>query len=256
MDQQHLLALYTAEQRRTISYPDSRREVLPQLVRHVNTLGRHEGTILYSELDESTVDTVIGEQIAWSVAHNQALEWKVYDYDHPADLLLRLADHGFVVGEAEAILVLDLAQLPPALQRRVTTSVRPISTPAELPLVRAIQEQVWGGDFGWLEAYLAAVLQHDPTQMSIYVAYADGLPASAGWIYFPPQSQFASLWGGATVAEQRGRGLYTALLAMRAQEALRRGVRYLTVDAGPQSQPILARLGFIHLATAYACRYG
>ncbi|MCC6192435.1 MAG: hypothetical protein IT318_25685 [Anaerolineales bacterium] len=46
---------------------------------------------------------------------------------------------------------------------------------------------------------------------------------------------------------QSGRGRYTALLAARAQEARRRGVRYLTIDASPMSRPIVARHGFTYL---------
>jgi len=36
----------------------------------------------------------------------------------------------------------------------------------------------------------------------------------------------------------RKRGLYTALLAVRAQEGRARQVKYLTVDASPMSRPI------------------
>ena len=80
--------------------------------------------------------------------------------------------------------------------------------------------------------------------MSVYVAYVAGQPASAARIEFHPARQFAELYGGSTVPDQRGRGLYTALVAVRAQEALTRGVRFLTVDASPMSRPILERLGF------------
>jgi GNAT superfamily N-acetyltransferase len=51
----------------------------------------------------------------------------------------------------------------------------------------------------------------------------------------------------------RGRGLYTALLAARVQEARRLGASYATVDAGPMSLPILRRLGFQPLTVATPC---
>ncbi|EQD40871.1 GCN5-related N-acetyltransferase, partial [mine drainage metagenome] len=58
--------------------------------------------------------------------------------------------------------------------------------------------------------------------------------------------------GGATVPDYRGRGLYTALLAVRLQEAKRRGARFLTIDAGPMSRPIVEKYGFRLLTFAQA----
>jgi hypothetical protein len=51
----------------------------------------------------------------------------------------------------------------------------------------------------------------------------------------------------------RKRGLYSALLAVRAREARERGRAYLTVDAGAMSRPILERLGFQVIAHSYPC---
>lgn len=84
---------------------------------------------------------------------------------------------------------------------------------------------------------------------------ADGQPASAAWVYFPKNSQFASLWGGSTLNDFRNRGLYTALLAVRAQEARTRQVRYLTVDASEMSRPILEKFGFTMMAYSYSCKW-
>ena len=59
-----------------------------------------------------------------------------------------------------------------------------------------------------------------------------------------PGRAFAGLYGGSTVPEYQGRGVYRALVAARAAEARRWGHRYLTVDARESSRPILQRLGF------------
>ena len=60
----------------------------------------------------------------------------------------------------------------------------------------------------------------------------------------PPGRSFASLWGGGTLPAYRGRGLYRGLVAHRAAESLRRGYRFLTIDArNTTSRPILERLG-------------
>jgi GNAT superfamily N-acetyltransferase len=87
------------------------------------------------------------------------------------------------------------------------------------------------------------------------VAYVQNVAAACAWIRFPPGSPFASLWGGATLPELRNRGLYTALLAARVQEARARGWRYLTIDAGHMSRPIVEKRGFRLLTYATACNW-
>jgi GNAT superfamily N-acetyltransferase len=103
--------------------------------------------------------------------------------------------------------------------------------------------------------YLTASLDEGPGRMSIYVAYVEDRPACSAWILFPGRGSFASLWGGSTVPEFRRRGLYTALLSVRALEARRRGFRYLTVDASPMSRPILEKFGFRLLAWTWPCEW-
>jgi len=60
------------------------------------------------------------------------------------------------------------------------------------------------------------------------------------------------LFGGATLPTYRKRGLYTAVLAVRVQEAIRRGYRFLATGASPMSHPILAQNGFRLLTYAHA----
>lgn len=65
----------------------------------------------------------------------------------------------------------------------------------------------------------------------------------------PPATEFATLWGGATAAEWRGRGIYRAVVAYRARLAKQRGRQYLQVDASDDSRPTLERLGFVAVTT-------
>jgi len=78
----------------------------------------------------------------------------------------------------------------------------------------------------------------------MFVVTSKGAPVSAARIEFRPNCDVASLWGGGTMPEWRGQGIYKALLYRRAQVALKRGYRYLLVLASEQSRPILQRLGF------------
>lgn len=255
MNQSKIIALYDQDQRKTVEYPEARREVTPTVVRHVNISGAGEGSVIYSQLNENNVEEVIREQIAYFESLGQDFEWKVYDYDRPSDLKDRLQSHGFIVEEAEAIMVLDLESAPQLLWQPVSQNIKRITEPEALSDVLAVQQQVWEEDFSWLNEHLGGALRKYPDLMSVYVAYVEDKPASAAWTYFPKHSQFASLWGGSTVSSYRKRGLYTALLALRAQEARDRQVRYLTVDASPMSRPILEKFGFTAIALSYPCKW-
>jgi hypothetical protein len=248
-----LLALYDADERERAEYPDLRREELPHLVRQVDLLGR-SGAVIFSRLDEASADAAIAEQVAYFRGLGQAFEWKAYAHDRPADLVQRLAGHGFAIDAPEAILVLDLAA-PSAAGELTTRTVRRVEDPRELEAVRGVRERVDGADRDDLVARLGWEMTRAPRSISVYLADVNGVAAACGWIRFPPRSAFASLWGGSTVPGLRRRGLYTSLVAARAQEARARGYRYLTVDARPTSRPILERRGFQALTFATACTW-
>jgi hypothetical protein len=255
MNKSEVIALYDQDQRMDIEYPDMRREVLPRVVRHVDTSDGREGWIGYSHLDEANAEETIREQVSYFESIGQNFEWKLYDYDQPPDLKERLAAYGFLLEEAEAIMVQDLEDAPPLFWEPVNHQVLRITDPAQVVDVLSVEQQVWEEDFSWLGNYLGENLRRNPEQMSVYVAYVEGQPASAAWTYFPKRSQFASLWGGSTVSSLRGQGLYTALLAVRAQEAKERQVRYLTVDASPMSRPILEKFRFEKIAYSHPCKW-
>ncbi|MEA3335744.1 MAG: GNAT family N-acetyltransferase [Chloroflexota bacterium] len=250
-DIQEILALYDKELRIEVNYPGSKKEILPHVVRFIaDPPGSH--FILYSRLDETNADAVIQQQRVDFVHADLPVEWKVHSHDTPTDLRDRLIAQGFEADESEAVMVLDLHQVPPALFDPVAADIRRIECRQQLGDVIQIQEQVWQRDFGWINERLGSELDI-PGYLHIYAAYVEEEPACAGWINFHPDSHFASLWGGSTVASYRGRGLYSALLAKRAQDAIERGYRFLVVDAGDMSRPILAKQGFQLLTVATPC---
>ena len=83
-----------------------------------------------------------------------------------------------------------------------------------------------------------------------WVAEAEGRVVSAGRLDFVEGTEFAGLWGGATLPEWRGRGIYRALTAARARSALAYGARYLQSDCSPMSRPILERSGLVAITTS------
>ena len=253
MKTKDILTLFDAQERRAVTFPDMRKDVLSHMVRFVGEPPT-PSFILHSRLNESNADIVIQEQLAYFKERNLPFEWKAYDYDQPLDLLERLIASGLELEDTEAVMVLDVHDAPPALLTPTTVDVRPITQADGLEDVKLVEEQVWSRDHDWIRKRLGAHLQI-PGYLSVYVAYVDDEPACAGWIYYNATSDFAGLWGGSTVEQYRGRGLYTAVLAARVQEAIRRGRRFLTIDASLMSEPIVKRHGFRLLAYAHACKW-
>jgi hypothetical protein len=253
MNRDELLEKFDREQRIDITFPDMRKETTPRIVRFLRD-PPGMSFVLYSKLDEDVADAVIAEQIADFRERQLPFEWKLYDHDRPADLRQRLLDQGFTAQDPDAVMVLELAEAPATLRAPVAADVRPITEREQLEDAIHILEAVYGGDFSWVRRRLGDHLAV-PDYVSIYVAYVADEPACVGWTYFHPDSSFASLWGGSTVPHLRRRGLYSAVLAARVQEALRRERRYLTIDAGPMSRPLVARHGFALLTHAHACNW-
>jgi GNAT superfamily N-acetyltransferase len=112
-----------------------------------------------------------------------------------------------------------------------------------------MQSAVWGEDRGRTGDHLIRWVAAAPADFVVLAAEAAGQMVAAAWISFLEGSDFAGLWGGATLREWRRRGIYHALVAARAQLAAARAVPYLQVDASSDSAPILRRLGFQELTT-------
>ena len=104
-------------------------------------------------------------------------------------------------------------------------------------------------DFDELAARVFGLRYGLPGKAVAVVAYVEGEPVSGGRVDFEDGVDFAGLYGGITLPEFRGRGLYRATVAKRAELARERGYRWLYSDALPTSRPILERLGFVPLTT-------
>jgi GNAT superfamily N-acetyltransferase len=175
--------------------------------------GTRTSSITWSELTSDTADAVIAAQVRYFAARGTPVEWKLYDYDQPADLARRLLAAGFVADDEELMLVAETAVVDSRV--RLPDGVR-----------------------------LATQLREAPELVQMIVARAGDKPVSAARVEFIPGTDFAGLWGGGTVPAWRGRGIFRALVAHRVALAAARGYRYVQVDALPASRPIMQRLGF------------
>ena len=129
-------------------------------------------------------------------------------------------------------MALELSSLPEDLKASSPHDIRRVVDDRGFQDFIEVNRQTWPDDNhgkDWIDA-LRYTIKNEPERTSAYVAYIDSIPVCTARIDFPESSPFASLWGGATIKAYRKRGLYTAILAIRAQEAIVRGYRFLTID--------------------------
>jgi GNAT superfamily N-acetyltransferase len=234
-----ILALYDVQMRN---------DPPPELgVRHeragsvVRAVGRYN-CILSSHLNAENADAAIAEQAAHFRNAHSDVEWKVYSHDLPADLGQRLGVAGFEPDDAETLMAFDLANDLAAGAMPNDVVVQRVADKRGLEDLVAVNEAIWDhGDVARNEMYAQRL--RDPS-LGLYVAYADGRPVAAARLEMPRDRPFAGLWGGCTLPEFRGRGIFRAIVAARAAEARVNGFRFLNVDAAETSRPILERLGF------------
>jgi GNAT superfamily N-acetyltransferase len=200
------------------------------------------------------LDALIVRQREYFLARNEAVEWKTRGHDLPADLTDRLRAAGFMPEDQETVVIGVAAEIAadPVLPNAVT--LREVTTDADLRAISGLESVVWDEDLSRMGENLIARRASDPDGMTFFAVTDDaaGQVVSAAWIIFHPGTDFAYLAGGSTLEAWRGRGIYRALVAVRAQRAVARGARYVMVDASDDSAPILRRLGFRAVTTTTA----
>jgi GNAT superfamily N-acetyltransferase len=253
MDPAALLAAYNAQLRAHVHdrVPDSvRSERDGPLLRSTGFGG--QGWVEYRDLggiDGDELDELIARQVRFFAERSERFEWKLHGHDLPTDLPDRLRTAGLEPEDQETIMIAPIAALGTGTGAPDGVTVREVSEPADLERIAAMEETVWGDDHSWVVDGIGSERAADPEGVRIFVAEAGDLVVSAGWIRFPSGTEFGTLWGGSTLEEWRGRGIYRALVAARARLAAEYGRQYLETDASDDSRPILERLGFLPVTT-------
>ncbi|MEU6977257.1 MULTISPECIES: GNAT family N-acetyltransferase [unclassified Streptomyces] len=216
---------------------------------------RHEGPsyawngVLWSGLGPRDADAAIAAEIRHFRTVGHSFEWTLYGHDGPADLADRLLAAGFTAEEPETLMVAEAASLPAAVDLPDGVEIHPVTDEAGVRMMVEVHDKAFGTDGSQYASRLLDQLAAAPDSVAAVVVLADGVPVSSARLDLPEGSDFAGLYGGGTVEEWRGRGLYRALVSYRARLATARGHRYVQVDAAPTSRPILQRLGFAELTT-------
>jgi len=211
--------------------------------------GTQTSCITWSELTGDSADAVIAAQVRYFAARGTPVEWKLYDYDRPADLAQRLQAAGFVADDQELMLAAETSAIESEVRLPEGVRLELVSDEAGIEAMVAVHDLAFAGHpSAELGGRLAGLLRA-PELGQMVVAMAGDQPVGAARVGFTPGTDFAGLWGGGTVPAWRGRGIFRALVAYRAGLAAARGYRYLQVDALPASRPILQRLGFKPIAS-------
>jgi GNAT superfamily N-acetyltransferase len=214
----------------------------------VRTLGfGHFGWVEYRDLggpSEAELDRLIRAQIDRFAERGESFEWKFHSHDRPPFIEERLAAAGFVAEDLETVVIAETAALADGGDAPAGVVLREVHDRIDLERIGELEAAVWGAGEDRYPAALEQELAADPAGLAIFVAEAAGVVISAGWVRFPSGTDFATFWGGATLREWRGQGVYRALVHRRGQLVADRRRRYIEVDASDDSRPILERLGF------------
>ena len=183
------------------------------------------------------------------------VEWKTRGHDHAPGLHEALLGNGFEPDETESVMIGPATALNVDVPLPPGVSLRRVSEERDIRAMSAMQDHVFGDSAsdGNADAILRRVALDDG--MELWVAEHGGAIVSAGRLEPVPDTEFAGIWGGATRAEWRGRGIYRALTAARAQAALTLGKTLIHSDSTEYSRPILERYGLHRVSTTTPYRW-
>jgi hypothetical protein len=188
---------------------------------------------------------LIARQVAFFGERGETFEWKTYAHDAPPELPDLLIEAGFVAQERETVVIGRAALLAATPQPPDGVRLREVTERADLEKIDELNLAAFGEKFPGMVDYLLSEVK---TGTLVVLAEAGDQAVCSGWLRFGP-GRFASLWGGGTRPEWRGKGVYKALVAHRAQAALAHGHEFLQVDCTEDSRPILERLGMSSVTT-------
>jgi hypothetical protein len=183
------------------------------------------------------------------------VEWKTRGHDRIVGLHGALVDNAFEPDEQESIMIgrAQLLDVKVPLPKGVT--LRKVSDEADVRAMTAMEDLAFGSDMSdaMTQALMRRIALNDG--MELWVAEADGRIIGAGRLEPVSETNFAGIWGGATLQAWRSRGIYRALTAARARSALAKGKTLIHSDSTEYSRPILERAGLIKVSTTTPYRW-
>ncbi|MBV1779277.1 GNAT family N-acetyltransferase [Paeniglutamicibacter sp. ABSL32-1] len=252
-DHAKYLKAYDDQLRTDAETPSAIRVARLETLRLVTFAGGR-GFITYRDLgslDEDGVATLVGRALDHYRKDPKiaGVEWKSRGHDHAPGLHEALLAHGFLPGETESIMIGALEGLCADVPTPAGVGLRRITGEADVRAMCTMVEAAFGNPANTrlADALLNRLARNDG--MELWVAETDGRMVGAGRLEPVPDTDFVGVWGGATLAAYRGRGIYRALTAARARSALAQGKTLVHSDSTEYSRPILERSGLLKVST-------
>jgi hypothetical protein len=230
------------------------RSVRPLGPLRLATFDGGRGFVTYSGLGGASAATV-GEWVDQAVTHFRsdpsvrAVEWKTREHDAAPGLHAALLAHGFVPADPESIMIGSAAALIADVPLPPGVWLRRVTEAANIRAVSAMQDVAFGGSVSESRAEHLVRRLADGDGTELWAAGYDDCIISAGRLEPVAGTDFAGIWGAATLAPWRGQGIYRALTAERARSALRLGKTLIHSDSTEYSRPILERYGLVKVST-------
>lgn len=227
---------------------------------HVVTFAGGRGFVTYRDLagaDAATITAWIGQVVAHYRQRPEItrVEWKTRGHDYAPGLHDALLRHGFAPDEPESVMIgeaklLDVDVPLPAGVRLHTVTAEP-----DVRAMSAMQDVAFDDPVSdrTADTLLRRLALRDG--MELWVAEVDGQIIGAGRLEPVTGTDFAGIWGGATLQEWRGRGIYRALTAARARSAMSIGKTLVHSDSTEYSRPILERSGLLKVTKTTPYRW-
>jgi hypothetical protein len=224
------------------------------------TFAGGRGFVTYKDLagaDARTIENLVADAVAHyrpdsSIAR---IEWKTRGHDRAPGLHEALLNNAFTPDEPESIMIGEARTLAVNVPTPTGVQLRRVTTDGDVRAMCSMQAAVFGDSSSdeAADALLRRLTFDDG--MELWVAESQGQIISAGRLEPVRGSQFAGIWGGATIPEWRGLGIYRALTAARARSALRAGKTLIHSDSTEYSRPILERSGLVRVSTTTPYRW-
>ena len=254
-DETRLLAAYDQQLRTDAETPSALSVTVLGPLRLV-TFAAGRGFVTYRDLGGAGADEV-ARLVAAAVTHFEAdpaitrVEWKTRSHDHAPGLHQALLDHGFSPEEPESIMIGEAERLAVDVPLPDGVTLRRVEEAEDVRAMCAMSAQAFGDSDEEAAEMADALVRRLALDdgMELWVAEADGQVVCAGRLEPVAGTDFAGIWGGSTLQEWRGRGIYRALTSARASSALRAGKTLIHSDSTEYSRPILERYGFVKVST-------
>jgi hypothetical protein len=229
---------------------------IPGLASRVTPLAHpYANSVGLARLTSDDADDTVARVRDFFAEQEKGFRWIVGPGTTPPDLGERLAAAGFKeLLDMAGMALEDLAApIRASSSVRVREATREEDDLASRTMARAAPVSLDLTRF-WAEVRL---LVKDELEAHTYLAFLDGIdePVGCAWMMYFPDAPIVELGGAATMAEHRGKGAYTSLVARRVADAYDRGATAAVIQAArATSAPVCSKLGFVEACglTQYA----